>query len=142
MNRTIFRGISTDMNKFVYGGYLKFLPYTPSPVRDANPPEKDYKHLIFTEGFSDWNLPRDISVYDIKPETLGQCTGLFVDGNYLFEGDKVSCERSYGTLHGVIKLGKYDEHYGFYIEWSDAECNKGILYWLDKGLKIEGNIHQ
>ena len=85
-SRYIYRG--KYQNNWIYGAYLKFLPYTPAPIRDYDIPEKDYKHLIITEGFSDWNLPRDLKVYEVDKNTISQCTGIKnIQGKFIFEGD-------------------------------------------------------
>ena len=52
--RYIYRAKLKDSNlsdAWVYGAYLKFLPYTPQPVSSKHIPESDYKHLIITEAF-------------------------------------------------------------------------------------------
>lgn len=83
-----FRAKGARSNEWIYGAYLKMLPYTPAPLRTSEPSEGEYKHLIIKEGFSDWNMPRGIEAFDVLPETVGQCTG-FKDKNnkFIYEGD-------------------------------------------------------
>ena len=72
-DRFKFRGLSKG--KWYYGAYFKHLPYTPYCC-GGKPPEKDYKHLIIQEGFSDWGLPRRMACIEVEKDTVGQCTGL------------------------------------------------------------------
>lgn len=83
-----FRAKLKDMNNWVYGVYLKFLPYTPYPVGNKPILETDYKHLIITEGFSDWGLPRELATYEIISETVCQSVNLKdKHGNLIYEND-------------------------------------------------------
>lgn len=90
-DRFKFRGLSKG--KWYYGAYFKHLPYTPYCC-GGKPPEKDYKHLIIQEGFSDWGLPRSMTCIEVEKDTVGQCTGL-KDKNgltLLYEGDIINNE--------------------------------------------------
>ena len=85
MNRYTHKAKLKNSNTWVYGAYLKMLPYTPNPVGHTHISETEYKHLIITEGFSDWGLPRDIAAYEILPETVCQCLGVKdIDITYYF----------------------------------------------------------
>lgn len=139
MNRFIFRAKGKNTKKWIYGAYLKMLPYTPAPIRNEDDviPESDYKHLIITEGFSDWNMARGLQAFDIIPETVGQCTGLKdKNGNLIFEGDVLS-----------------DAGYKYIVEWSlkngyfirKPHICELFTYRIDeettRNLRIVGNIH-
>ena len=90
MNRYTYRAKEFNSNsKWVYGSYLKFLPYTPNPL--GKPPrEEEYEHLIVREGFSDWNLPRGLSAFKVDASTVSQCTGSLDKNNVpIYENDIV-----------------------------------------------------
>ena len=79
MREILFRGQKVDTKEWVYGNYLKHLPYTPSPIRSKKENEKiekDYEHYIISDGFSDWNMPRDTVNRIVIPITVGQYTGV------------------------------------------------------------------
>lgn len=99
-DRFKFRGLDKNGN-WVYGAYFKHLPYTPYCCGNK-PLEKEYKHLIISEGFSDWGLPRDMKATEVDPKTIGQCTGLKdKTGKLIFEGDIAINE-------GIVCVIKWD----------------------------------
>lgn len=71
---------------WVYGAFIKHLPYTPYP--DEQITEDKYQYAIVTDGFSDWNMPRNLDVYPVNPKTVGEFTGLYdCKKHEIFEGD-------------------------------------------------------
>ena len=153
-NRYTYRAktVNNDRLFWVYGSYIKMLPYTPAPVRECEPPESDYKHLIVREDFSDWNMPRGLKSVEVLPETVGQCTGLKdKNGNYIYEGDVVR----YAEYEIEDEDVEPDWEYGEII-WGDKysypafdfkngnlfDCN-GLSYIFNEGWVIEviGNIY-
>ena len=74
---------------WVYGTYMKFLPYTRNPL-GKEVDDKDYKHLIILGGSSDWGMKRDLTVVEVLEDSVCQCLGC-VDsrGLPLYEEDIV-----------------------------------------------------
>lgn len=130
MSRYLYKAKkSKDSDLWFVGGYYKFLPYTPNPVgNDIS--EKDYKHFIFTHGFSDWGMPRNLNCIEIDVETLCQCTG-FKDKNkkliweydILKRDDGAHCY-TYGEVHWNSQLGR------FVLAKDDGDCvNFPLVDW-------------
>jgi len=131
-------------DKWIYGAYYKFLPYTPSPViKDETdlPSENEYKHLIITDGFSDWNMPRDLKVYEVEKDTVGQGTGMYDKNNHeIFEGDFIKIPDSwddYGTAAGMIYEIYYNE--GFRLKPKSNPKARGNWLESTKNFEIVGN---
>lgn len=58
----------------VEGYYVKHITATPNPINTPEGHKKfldeHTKHYIITDGFSDWNLPREMKQYEIDITTL------------------------------------------------------------------------
>lgn len=153
-DRFKYRAKLKNMDKWVYGAYLKMLPYQPYPVGGVKHLETEYKHLIVTEGSADWGMPRGIVAYEIIPETVGQCTGLNdKNGNLIYEGDLL--EPLGGDDERVeVVWNEENAMFGLMIEWADPcywngvyeETRKGRDYYdfddfYVKDFEVIGNIH-
>lgn len=88
MKRNLWRVLINDT--WYIGAYWKHLPFTPFPLNEK-PLDKEYKHVLIKDGFSDWGLPRELDVIEIPEEclnTLCQCIGLKDQhDNLIFEHD-------------------------------------------------------
>ena len=147
MNRYIYRAKllnwkETGLKAWTYGAYYKFLPYTPSPVGSRPEPEENYKHLIIRAGFSDWNLPRELTADEIDINTLVQCTG-YKDctGLDIFEGDIIT----YEWLTPIGKIWRDDGK--MLVEWRgdgfstlDNVAKYDVEHGTKRNVKVIGNI--
>lgn len=70
-----YKAVCLMTGKLVHGAYHKHLPFTPNPI-GGQVSEKDYKHLIIQDNFSDWNMPRGLRVVEVDPTTLCKATDL------------------------------------------------------------------
>lgn len=141
-DRFKFRAKLKNIDNWVYGAYLKMLPYQPNPVGHRKPLETEYKHLIITEGSADWGMPREIAAYEVISETVGQCTGLKDrNGKLIYEGDIVEFTHTTNIkCIGVIKFLKEDAM--FVVVYKHPESNKKDWDFMSKfTLNVIGNIY-
>lgn len=135
--RGLWRGKCKSNGEWVEGGYFK--TQIAHEVAHCIVP----LHLFV-------NTLLDDEVYQIIPETLGECTGLpDKNGKPIFEGDIVK----YINSIGIIRFGQYHSpfsppsecHLGFYVDWEGRDSKnlrKDLGYWVSfKPVMIIGNIH-
>jgi len=144
MREMLFRGKCVVTNQWIYGGYYKHLKRTPCPIGDKIT-ESDYEHYIFTSGFSDWNMFCPVERRDIKPETVGQYTGLKDEnGKKIFEGDIVGFIDTTYTDSGYYEQGFLGE-----VIWDEETVSFQVTnrlcaesYEVLDGCEVIGNIHE
>ena len=138
--------------RWVFGSYLTHLNRTPSPIGDSLS-DDDVRFLIVQDGFSDWNMPRDIEGVEVDPTTV--CLNSFakdIDCRSIFEGDILFFEPN--KYKGVVCFGTYtptgyqqeDTAQGFYISWTTEGhigmakyLRNDLIYWASQ-CKVVGTI--
>lgn len=126
-DRFKFRGM--NKGKWYFGAYFKHLSYTPYPIYDSESFEKDYRHVIIQDGFSDWGLPRNMVFIDVAPDTVGQCTGLKdKNGKLIYEGDIVEIQ----YLGAQISLFKNEYSKQPENERFEVFCHEDLLKFYAK----------
>lgn len=69
MGEVLFRAKPINMNIYIEGYYVYHINRTPCPIGDCVT-EEDEEHYIVCDSFSDWNMPRDMQIIRIDPDTL------------------------------------------------------------------------
>ena len=82
-----FRAKTLKQDTLCYGSYFKHIKRQVSPLGD-NLKDEDIEHLMISDGFADWNMPRAITAILVNPNTVGQYTGeRDIGGKEIYEGD-------------------------------------------------------
>ena len=137
MRDILFRG-KNGHGRWVYGSYFLHLKRTLCVIGDRAEDE-DMEHVIIQDGFSDWNMPRDMEAIRVDPETVGEWTGLLdAKGKKIFEGDIVL----------GFDFSPEDDGYGV-VEWGDGGfvvsnrciCGSFIENYEGRDFEVVSNIH-
>lgn len=138
-DRHLYRGKMLNGGKWVQGFFSKITKGAyHNPVENETQittiEELDNGEIILT------------GIHAVDPDTVGQCTGLTdKNGAKVFEGDRVK-DTDDTNLIGTVRWGVWDTQtdygrLGFYIEWNNTEIKENILYWVNRGIEVIGNIH-
>ena len=85
-----FRGRCCTSGRWMFGHYVEHKARQPCPVDDGYGPD-DILHYIFISEYADWNMPRQLKGIKVHPETVGQFSGFFTDGNNkIYTGDVIA----------------------------------------------------
>lgn len=87
--------------------------------------------------------------YEVRPDTICQCTGLRdKKGKLIWENDVIKYH--FGNAYAQIRYGAYQscfdnqktEHIGFYVDWSESRnYRKDLGYWINMvNAEVVGNI--
>lgn len=87
--------------------------------------------------------------YEVRPDTICQCTGLIdKNGKLIWENDVIKYH--FGNAYAQIRYGAYQscfdnqktEHIGFYVDWSESRnYRKDLGYWINMvNAEVVGNI--
>lgn len=135
MRKVLYRGQRKNNHEWVFGNYVK--------------DDYDDKTYIVT---TDASKGYSIMVYEVIPETVGQCTNLF-DKNKkeIFEGDIITATTldTGDERKAIVGFGNFvdgncdDEYIGFYIEFEDIKVTITQLAMEEVKDRFEviGNIH-
>lgn len=131
MREILFRAKDADTGNWREGFYIHLHKTTYCFAGDyAAHPDNDIHQIVF-ESMTDWGLPNQHLRADIKPETLGQFTGLLDrNGRRIFEGD---------ILKGEQYPFKYNGAYNYFAEVCSWENCPAFGLYVFKNPKSEVN---
>lgn len=134
MREIFFRGKCVDTDRWYEGQYIHLHKTTFCFTSDYDKyPDNDIHQIVF-EHMTDWGLPNQHMRADVKPETVGQYTGLRdKKGKMVFEGDILDIGGDYYACFwddGNFEFGLMNRKESFGIAYISPAC-----------IEVVGNIH-
>ena len=137
MSREIkFRAKALKQDTWCYGSYFKHIKRQVSPIDDSLKNE-DIEHLMISNGFADWNMPRAITATLVNPNTVGQFIG-FRDKNKkeIYEGDLIRIN----DKEDLYKVEWNEDNAAFILTTIDFIKADFDCYYADE-LEVVGNVY-
>ena len=138
-DEVLFKAKREDNNNWIEGYYMYHINRTLSPIDDSLKKE-DIEHIILFDGFSDWNMHRDIKYVHIVPETLCRYIGIKdKNGIKVFTNDVVKCYTGRICKVVPISCNSYVGYDLIPIDGFDKEPPKAWSLYYD--IEVIGNIY-
>ena len=150
MNREIlFKAKKINNGMWVEGGHCECAETTYCCKEDYERNPVPIHHYIAVEKMTDWGLPNELTLQEVKPDTICQYTGLKdKNGKKVFENDII--KNIFGKAYAPVRFGKYQncfdstsaDHVGFYVDWNEKyDFRKDLGYWIDMvDAEVVGNV--
>lgn len=136
MRAYISRGIGVKSKKWVYGYYVRHETRQICPVDDVLS-DDEVMHLIVSDSFADWNMPREIQFTPVFFATIGRATGRQDANNRdIFEGDIIKhFNKASITSVVVYDGGTYQLCFkdGLCVDLKDVDS---------KHIEVIGDVHE
>lgn len=131
MREMLFRGQRTDNNEWVYGSYhccvgeglMRHAEWKGQERVFEDRPQQFDRHWILVTNKPDtpgWTISDTFRAYSVKPETVGQLTGLKdKNGTPIYESDFVKYQHSKDSKEYIGEVTWRDDFASFWLKTSD-----------------------